>query len=170
MFKKFIIICVVSLMSQMAFAGKIVVFDHEQAIVNTALFKKRMQELESKPEFAQLKAQAESLKADLEALSKEANSKGMTWSAKEKEKFLKDRDYIQQDLKLAAQKLQTEQGAVVKDIMSEIQPKLEDALKKYVASEGVDMVLRKQVTYVALPAVDITEAITNQLDKANKAK
>lgn len=166
MFKKVFLTIMIAAMSQFAFAGKVVVFDHEQAIFNTKLAKKRIEELQAKPDYAQMMAQAESLKADLAALSKEANSKGMTWSAEEKADHRKKLEYIQADLKLAAQKLQAEQGVVLKAIMEEIQPKLEEVLKKHVASEDVDMILRKQVTYVAVPAVDITDKITKELDKA----
>ncbi|VUD68227.1 hypothetical protein TDB9533_04051 [Thalassocella blandensis] len=166
MFKKVLFTIMIAAISQFSFAGKVVVFDHEQAIFNTKLAKKRIEELQAKPDYAQMMAQAESLKADLAALSKEANSKGMTWSAEEKADHRKKLEYIQADLKLAAQKLQAEQGVVLKAIMEEIQPKLEDVLKKYVTAEDVDMILRKQVTYVAVPAVDITDKITKELDKA----
>ena len=166
MFKKVFFTFVIAALSQFALAGKVVVFDHEQAIFDTALAKKRIKELQAKPDYAQMMAQAESLKADLAALSKEAESKGMTWSAQEKAEHRKKLEYIQADLKLAAQKLQAEQSAVLREIMEEIQPKLEEVLKKYVTAEGVDMILRKQVTYVAVPAIDITDKITAELDKA----
>lgn len=164
MFKKVLFMFAVTLASQLAFAGKIVVFSPEQAIFNTNLAKERFKELESDAEYAQLVAKAESLKADLGSLSKEISSKGMTWGAEKVAEHRKKSEYVQEDLKLAARKLKAEQNAVLKAISEELEPKLEEALKKYVTAEGIDMVLNKQVAYISVPSVDITDAITEKLN------
>lgn len=166
MFNKVMMALAFVFASQFAFAGKIVVFSPEQAIFNTDLAKKRVDELEAKADFAQLIAQAEGLRSDLEALAKEEKSKGMTWGAEELAQHRKKREYVQADLKLAAQKLQAERNAVLKAIMEELQPKLEEVLKAYVTSEGIDMVLNKQVAYISVPSSDITVEVTKRLNKA----
>jgi len=153
--------------AQFSLAGKVVVFDHEEALLKTKLAQNKIEALKAKPEYAQMLAQAESLRSDLESLSKEANSKGMTWSNEEKAEQRKKIEYVQADLKLAAQKLQAENSAVIKAIIEEMQSKLQQVLTKYVESEDVDLILRRQVSYVNKPRADITDEITAELDKLN---
>lgn len=165
MFKKLLVTFVLVGLSSQVFAGKVVIFDHEEALLRTKVAQQKIDKLKAKPEYAQLLANAESMKADLEALNKEGNSKGMTWSEEERAEHRKKMEYIQADLKLAAQKLQGENSAVIKEIVSEMQPKLEAVLTKMVDSGDVDIVLRKQATYIAKPASDITAKVTEELDK-----
>ncbi|MFT5082940.1 MAG: outer membrane protein [Lentisphaeria bacterium] len=165
MFNKIFIAAVLLLLSQLSLAGKIVVFDHEEAIFKTKLFQDKVAELNAKPGYAQVKAQAESLKADLAALSKEASVKSMTWSAEEGAEYTKKVEYIQADYKLAVQKLQSEQATLMKGVSQLVQPKLEAALDATVKAEGIDMVLRKQAGYFSVPSVDITDKIVQAIDK-----
>lgn len=166
MINKLILTLVMLAASQASLAGKIVVFDPEEALMRTKLAQQKFEQLQAKPEFAQMMAQAESLRTDLEALSKEANSKGITWSADQKSEHRKKMEYVQADLKLAAQKIQAERAGVMQSLVGEMQPKLEQVLKSFIESEDIDLVLRKQVSFASKPAVDITIKIAQELDKA----
>lgn len=165
MFKKSILMAALLLVGQLSFAANVVVFDHEQALLETQVAKKKIEALKAKPQYAQMTTQLESLRTDLEAMAKDANSKGMTWSAEEKADHRKKMEYIQADMKLAAQKIQAENSAVINAILEEMQPKLEKALKNYVDSKEADIILRKQAAYVAKPSHDITGKITKALDE-----
>lgn len=165
MFKKIVGSVILAGLAMQTLAGKIVIFDHEEALLRTQVAQQKIDKLKSKPEYAQMLANAESMKADLEALTKDANSKGMTWSTEERAENRKKMEYIQADLKLAAQKLQGENSAVIQDIVNEMQPKLETVLTKLVESGEVDIVLRKQASYIAKPSSDITDKVTAELDK-----
>ncbi len=165
MIKRSVFTIVLLAFAPLALAGKVVVFDHEEALLKTKLAQTKIEALKAKPDYAQMLAQAESLRVDLESLSKEANSKGMTWSNEEKADHRKKIEYVQADLKLAAQKLQAENSAVIKAIITEMQPKLEKVLTKFIESENVDLILRRQVSYITKPSADITSQITTELDK-----
>lgn len=165
MFNKALIALVFVLCSQFAQAGKIVVFDHEEAMLRTKTAQEKFESLKAKPQVAEMIAQGETAKADLQALSKEANSKGMTWSPEEKAEHRKKIEYIQADMKLLSQKLQAENNSVITAIMEELQPKLQKVLGDYIEKNDIDMVVRKQGTYMAQPALDITGEITAHLDK-----
>ncbi|WP_086932972.1 OmpH family outer membrane protein [Agarilytica rhodophyticola] len=165
MFKKSLLAAAFLAFSQLTLAGSIVVFDHEEALLKTKSAKQKIEQLKAKPEYARMLTQAESLRADLEALSKEASSKGLTWSDAEKAEQRKKIEYIQADLKLAAQKLQAENSALMQAISVEMQPKLQKALTTYIDKKDIDLVLRKQVSYISKPAADITADITAEIDK-----
>lgn len=165
MMNKVLLTLLLTAATQLAFAGKIVVFDHEEAIMSTNIAQNKIEALKAKPDYARMMAQAESFRADIEALNKEASSKGMTWGAEEKAEHRKKVEYIQADFKLAAQKIQGENQAVVQTIVAEMQPKLEEVLTKYVETNDVDMVLKKQVSYIARPVVDITPIIIDEMNK-----
>lgn len=168
MLKKIVGTFVLVAASQLSFAGKVVVFDPQEAILGTEMAQKRIQELRKKPEYAQMVAQAESLRADLEVLSKEATTKGITWSEAERAEHRKKIEYVQADFKLVGQKIQSENSAVMGAIVNEMSPKAEEALKAMVESEDIDMVLRKQVTFYVKPDSDITGSIVEALNKAAK--
>lgn len=168
MFQRIIPAVLLMVVAQFAAANKIVVFDHEQAIMATDIAKTKVDKLKAEAGYAQLLAQGESLRADLEALAKELNSKGMTWDENKRAEHRKKMEYIQADLKLASQKIQAENQAVMQEIGGAVQPLLEEVLKNYIESNNIEMVLKKQATYMAAPAVDITPQIVEALNKSKK--
>lgn len=146
-------------------AGKIVTFDHQQAMLETDFAKKRIEALKQKSEFVKLQANLESLRADLQSMAKEQESKGMTWSQQQLAEHRKNMEYIQADLQLAQKKIQAETSAVLGQIAQELEPKLESVLKKVIESEKIDVVLKKQAVYFASPKQDISGKVTEMLDK-----
>ena len=152
-------------LSAFSFAGKIVVFDPQQAIMQTDSAKNKMQELQKRPEYAKLIAEAEGLKADLEALSKEAESKGLTWSEDQRAEHRKSVEFVQADFQLVVQKIQKENDALLKGLLAQGQAALPAILEAIVKAEDIDIILRKEVTIVSMPAADITSKVISELNK-----
>ena len=147
-------------------AGKIAVFDLQAAIGNTKRAIESEEKLNSNPEYAQLIAQLESLNADLKLLNKEREAKGMTWSAEQLAEHNKKEQYILADRQLAVKKIQAERAAVSEKIVQELQPILQKVMQKVIEKEGIEILIQKQAVAYAAPAVDITEKVTEELDKA----
>ncbi|MBX2857028.1 MAG: OmpH family outer membrane protein [Cellvibrionaceae bacterium] len=152
--------------SSFAMAGKIAVFNHEQAIMQTKHAESIVKELQAKPEYSSLMAQIESLRADLQGLAKEQETKGMTWSGERQAEHRKKIEYVQADMQLAAKKIQAEQNTVAKRLMEDMAPKLESAIKKIVDSEDIDVLLKVPAVYYVKPDLDITKKVAVELDKA----
>jgi len=165
-FRKLFITIALVFCSSAALAGKIAVFDHEQAIMQTKQAESVVKKLKAKAAYAQLVGQVESLKADLQSLAKEEQTKGMTWSSEKQVEHRKKMEYIQADLQLALKKIQAENNTVAKKLMQDMGPKLEKAIKKIVDSEGIDVLLRAGAVYYAKPSLDITKKVASELDKA----
>ncbi len=152
---------------QVAFAGKVVIFDAQQAIMQTSMAKQRMEALQKNPEYAKLRAELDGYQADLSALAKEAESKGLTWSAEQQAEHRKKVEFIQADRQLVIQKLQKENDDLVKGLLEEGQKMIPAVLEQLVKSDEIDVILRKEATFFASPAVDITAKVIAELNKAS---
>lgn len=155
--------------SSVALAGKIVVFDAQTAILQTNKAKARMDSLQKKSEYASLVAQAEGFKAELESLSKTAESKGLTWSQEQLAEHRKTVQSVQQDFQFVVQKIQKENDDLVKGLLAEGQKDIPMVLEQLVKSDDIEIILRKEAAYFALPTVDITAKVIAELNKADSA-
>ena len=165
-FSRFLVAACILFTAQTALATNVVVFDAQQAIMQTNSARQRMEELQKKPEYAKLVAEAEGLKADLASLSKDAESKGLTWSPEQQAEHRKNVEFVQADFKLVVQKIQKEQDDLVKSLLAEGQKMIPEALEKIVKAEAIDIVLQKQAAIWSNPSVDITAKVIAELNKA----
>lgn len=151
-----------------SFAGKVAVLNIEQAVLSTEAAKKAEKALQGKSEYAALVAKVEGLKADFEALDKEAKTQSETWTAEKKQETQKKGKKLSEDYQAAMQKVQAEQQAVVGKLMQEMQPKLKAVIDEIVAAEGIDIIVKSQAAFYATPAVDITSKVADRLNKSAK--
>lgn len=165
---KFMALCICMLCATASWAaGKVVVLNLQKAMLSTEFAKKNLQKMAQNPDFSALNAQYESLKTDLESLDKEQEKKGMTWSAEQLTEHRKKKEFIRADLELAGKKLQAEQNVVARKVLQELTPKTEKIVKEMTQAEGIDIVLdSKVIIYISTPTVDITNKVTEQLNKA----
>lgn len=152
--------------SPLAFAAKVVVLDLQQAILLTDLAKHRQQELAGSAEFNSLRAEAESLQEELKALEKKASTEGLTWSPEEQAEHAKKGELIQRDLQHVMQKAQVSQQAMMQSIVQAVKEEyISEALTNIVKAEGIELVLRKEVSNFSTPESDITLKLANELNK-----
>lgn len=165
---KAIFVVAVMMFAGMAFAEgqKVAVFDSQAAILNTDLAKKRLTTLQKNPEFASMQAKFEGLKADLQSLNKEAETKGMTWSQEQVAEHRKKMEYKNADLQLIVQKLKAEESDVIQRLVQDLTPKVREAITEVIKSEGIGVLLHSKVAFYVDPSLDITEKITDKLNKA----
>ncbi len=149
-----------------AAADKVVVFNFEKAILSTEAAKRANSELTSNPEFASLQAKFEGLVADLDKLREEQKSKGITWDAVQQAEHRKKVEYLRADIELAQKKLQAEQQAVIRGLVSQYEDKTREALKQIIDAEGITVVLNASEVYYATPESDITARVVEALNKA----
>ena len=163
--KKFFAIAVFCLLAPAAFAEKIGVLNPQAAIMGSDIAKKAMRDLEENKEYAALVAKAENLRADLQSLAKEAETKGMTWSVDERAAHQKKIEYVNADFQLAGQKIQAERKAMSDKVVREVQPKLEKVIEEVVKKDKLDVVLNAQAVFFASEKVDITKKVVEALNK-----
>ena len=165
MVKKGLMAVVLLLVSSASFAGKVVVFDAREALLGTKVAQERFEAVREKPEVAALIKDVERMSSDLQAMSQRGAQNALTWSDQEKVDHRKRMEYVQADLQLATQKIQAEQNVVINELVQELQGKIEELLGTFVAERDIDLVLRKETSFIAKPDADITQAIVVELDK-----
>ena len=165
MIKKILLGCTFLIAASAVFAGKVVVFDHQQAILETNAAQKAIADLRESPDFQALVQQGAALRADLQALKEEFDAEGLTWSDETKTLKSQEAELAQKNLKLAANKAQSMQAAAVGKIAEGMQTKLEKILSDLMVAEKIDVIVQKQVVYTAVPAADITKKVTEELNK-----
>ena len=164
---KLILTLVAVLAGNLAFAeGKVAVFDAQAAIFNTDLAKQRIDEYSKKPEIASMRAKFEGLQSDLQNMQKEKETNGMTWSQDQAAEHRKQEEYKAADLQLIVKKLKAEENAALGSIQRELAPKVQTAVNQIVEAEGIGILLHKRAAVYAGPTFDITQKVTDKLNKA----
>ena len=162
-----LIVCALFALGNAAFAeGKIAVFDLQAAILNTDTAQKQIKEFEAKAAFADLKAQFESIRAELQALDKNAQTNSVTWSEEQKVEHRKNVEYKRADLELVTKKLQQESQIVVNQILQANAQKAQAIIQDLVKSEGIGLILNSQAVQYADSSYNITAKITDRLNNA----
>ncbi|MEL7447796.1 MAG: OmpH family outer membrane protein, partial [Pseudomonadota bacterium] len=165
MFKKVLLAAMLMMVSSVSLAGKVVVFDAREALLRTKVAQERFTKVRELPEVAALIKDADRMRRDLLAMNERANKNAVTWSDEEKASHVKRMEYVQADLQLATQKIQAEQNLVINELVEELREKIEVLLGQYVEDNDIDLVLRKETSFLAKPVADITQAIVVELDK-----
>lgn len=146
-------------------AGKVAVFNFEQAVFSTTAAEKAFKELQTDSDYAQWAAQEESLITELKALNKQQETEGLTWSAEQIGEYRKKVNLIQQDLQFNRKKLQDAQTNWQRKILGEMQKDVEKVLNQIIEAEGIDIVLSDKAVVFAIPGVDITPKVVQALNK-----
>ena len=146
--------------------GKIAVFDLQQAILNTEAAQKQIKEFEAKAAFANLKAEFEAIRSELQAMDKDAQTNSVTWSEEQKGEHRKNMEYKRADLELVTKKLQQESQIVVQQIVQAHAQKAQAIIQELIQSEGIGLILNAQAVQYADSSYNITAKITDRLNNA----
>lgn len=161
-------VCLLTVSTGVLAETKIAVIDVARAIFSTDLAKQRQDELQSTSEFSTQQAKYDSLAADMKALQKEVEGKGMTLSQEQSAEYQKKGEYLRADLELVSRKLQAEIKELQNRIMQELQPKALEAVKELVAEEQVTLLLQREAVISATPEMDLTAKLIDRLNKKAK--
>lgn len=165
--QKLFAVATLTLMSCVSFAqGKVVVLDPTAAVMGTAAAKAKFEKLQKSADFAASKAKLDGLAADIKALQAEYQKDGMTWSAEKRTESEKKLQSLGQDYQFQGKKLQTEQQALMQQVMQELGPKMEAVVKQLVESEKITMIVDAKAVMMAKPEHDLTPKVTELLNKA----
>lgn len=165
--KKVAIVLVAMMFSTVVVAaGKVVVFDLQTAIMSTDTAKKRLQALDANKDFAAMKTNFESLRADLTRMEKDAKINGMTWTPAQQADYRKKVEYKNADLQLVGEKIKAERNEVMNGLMQEMAPKAQEILESLVKSGDVDLVLNARMAFWAADGYNLTPEVTKRLNQA----
>lgn len=146
--------------------GKIAVFNLQSAILSTDAAQKRIKEFESKAAYADLRANFDQLRSELQKLDEEVKKNGATWSDERKGEHRKQMEYKRADLELVAKKLQSENQALIQQILQANADRARSVIQEIIQAEGIGLVLNAEAVTYADSSYDITAKITDRLNKA----
>ena len=154
--------------------GKIAVFDLQGAILNTDAAQQQFKELRAKTAYADLKAELDTITADLQAMNKDAQTNSVTWSDEQKVEQRKKMDYKLADRELVTKKLRQEETTLAEKILQgQVQSALAIA-NDLVKAEGIGLLLNaaavdangQRMVFHVDSSYDITAKVTDRLNGA----
>ncbi len=167
MIKKMLVVVSLAILPTVGFAqSKVVSINPQMAVFTTTAAKAKIEQLQKKPEFVEAKAKLDGIAADIKALQASYQKDGPTWSDEKKAESEKKLQSLGQDYQFLGKKLQAQQQEVMQQIMQEMSPKLEAAIKQIVQAEGITMVVDSQSVIIAKPESDYTAKLIDALNKA----
>lgn len=151
-----------------AAADKIAVVDIQRVIFTSEFAKARQQQLQTEKAFVDLQARYDSISADIRALQRRIEAERDTMSRDQAAENQKRVEYLRADYELVARKLQTEVQQLQGQIMEELQPQVQAALKELVEAEGISLLLQREAVIFASPAMDVTGKLLERLNAKTK--
>jgi len=163
-----LIITLLSVISLSGFAeANIAVIDLERAVLTTQFAQQQQKTLSEDAEYKALVEKFQLLKTDLQALEKEANTKGMTWSNEERAEHANKVKYKSSDYQLIAKKIESQRNGIANAIKEQFKDTIKEVVNKIIKDEGISLLLNAKAAHFVAPGSDITQRVTAALDAKN---
>ena len=143
---------------------KIAIIDFDKAVFKTKFAQQQQKTLTENDEYGALMEKLQLLKADLQDLEKEANTKGMTWSNEQVAEHSNKVKYKSADYQLIAKKIESQRNNIINTIKEKFATTIKDAVNEIIKEEAIDLLLNAKAAYFARPDFDITKKVTAALD------
>lgn len=152
-----------------SFAGKVVVFDGQAAILGSNSSRAQIEEFEKNPEVVALVNAAKELQQELKESDDDAKKNSLTWGEEKKKEHAKSQESTYRKLQELSAKIQEAQKALFGRLLKDGEPKVSPILEGIVKADDISIVLRKEAVFVALPDSDITPKVIAALNKMDEA-
>lgn len=165
--KKFWVGVALLLCSSFALAeGKVVVLDLQAAVLSTDVAQRQLAALERDEDYAALRARYENLAADLESFQEDAQKNAMTWSEEQQQQKQEEAQRLRNDYERAVQGLQGARQQVMQAVMQQMGNTTQNVLVQLIEAEEIGLVLNSQSAFHASADYDITDQVTELINKA----
>ncbi len=150
----------------LAFAqGKIAVVNLQEAILQTDLAQKRLQEVYNQPDFKADKAEFDQLKKELDDLVKQFQKDAAVMSQDQQAAMRQKLNTKQSDLEHVAGKLKQAEGVAGQALLQEMSPKVQEVLRDLIQSEGIGLLIRQEAVIHADAGYNVTAKVTDKLNR-----
>jgi len=155
------------LCSSLALAeGKIVILDLQAAVLSTDVARQQLASLERNEDYAALLARYENLESDIEAFQEDAQKNSMTWSEEQQQQKQQEMQQLRENYERAVQQLQGARQQVMQGVMQQMGGTTQEVLAKLIEDEDIGLVLNSQSAFHASSHYDITDKVTDLINKA----
>ncbi len=145
--------------------GKIAVVDLQEAILQTDLAQKRLQEIRSQDDFKADKAEFERLKKELDELVKKFQKDAAVMSQEQQSAARQKLASKQADLEHVVGKVQQTEQAAAQALLQEMGPKVQEVLREIITADGIGLLLQRGAVIHAEASYSITAKVTDKLNQ-----
>jgi outer membrane protein len=146
--------------------GKIAVVDLQEAILQTDLAQKRLQEVREQDDYKSDKAEFDKLKNEFDGLVKDFQKDAAVMSQDQQLAARKNLASKQADLEHVTGKLQQAEQGAGQALLQEMAPKVQEVLREIIAAEGIGLLLQRASVIHADAGYSITAKVTDKLNQA----
>ncbi|KZX62401.1 MULTISPECIES: OmpH family outer membrane protein [unclassified Alcanivorax] len=163
MMKKWIVAFVVMLPALAMAESRVGVIDPIGALQAADNVKARMSALEK--ELGADEQRLNSLRQEVGKMQEKIQKEGMTMSSEQQEQMQTEGQQKMIEIQSLQRKLQKRANDAQRELLQEMEPKLQSAVAEVAKKENLDLVVSAQAVIYTKPDLDITEAVTKQLNK-----
>jgi outer membrane protein len=145
--------------------GKIAVVDLQEAILQTDLAQKRLQEVRDQDDFKADKAEFEKLKKELDELVKKFQKDAAVMSQEQQATARQKLSSKQADLEHVVGKVQQTEQVAAQALLQEMGPKVQEVLRDLITTDGIGLLLQRGAVIHADPSYSITAKVTDKLNQ-----
>ncbi len=158
-------IFVIALPSLGLAADKIAVVDLQEAILQTDIAQKRLQEVRSQKDYQSDKAEFDRLKKEFDDMVKKFQKDAAVMSQEQQATARQKLASKQADLEHVTGKLQQAEQSAGQALLQELAPKVQDVLRELISSEGIGLLLQRGAVIHADASYSITAKVTDKLNQ-----
>ncbi len=145
--------------------GKIAVVNLQEAILQTDLAQKRLDEVYNQEDFKADKAEFDQLKKELDELVKKFQKDAAVMSQEQQAAMRQKLANKQSDLEHVAGKLKQAEQVAGQALLQEMSPKVQEVLRELIATEGIGLLLHQASVIHADAGYSITAKVTDKLNQ-----
>ena len=145
--------------------GKIAVVNLQEAILQTDLAQKRLNEVRNGEDYKADKAEFDRLKSEFDDLVKGFQKDAAVMSQEQQIAARQKLASKQSDLEHVTGKLQQAEQAAGQTLLQELSPRVQEVLRELITTEGIGLLLPRASVIHADPGYSITAKVTDKLNQ-----
>ncbi|MEM1112424.1 MAG: OmpH family outer membrane protein [Pseudomonadota bacterium] len=145
--------------------GKIAVVDLQEAILQTDMAQKRINDVRAQDDYKSDKAEFDRLQAEFEDLVKDFQKDAAVMSQEQQETMRGRLQNKQADLEHVTGKLRKAEQAAGQALLQEMSPRVQEVLRELIATEGIGLLLQRGSVIHADAGYSITAKVTDKLNQ-----
>ena len=146
--------------------GKIAVVDLQEAILQTDLAQKRLNDVRNQDDYKADKAEFDRLKKEFDELVKDFQKDAPVMSQENQVAARNKLASKQADLEHVTGKLQKAEQGAGQALLQEMAPKVQEVLREIIAAEGIGLLLQRASVIHADAGYSVTAKVTDKLNQA----
>jgi outer membrane protein len=166
LFKSIVVVLTISFSALSISQQNIAVVDIDGAVANSNYAKEAQKKLESSESFQKKRGRYNDLGKELQALKKDAQTNGLTWSDEQKRNHNNVAKGKLSEINTIGKQLESEISQINKKMAQELNPKIDEALNSIIKDKKLDLLLKARTVHYFSPQLDITKELLDRLNKA----